>query len=213
LGIITLTINDKKVKVKKGATILEAATVNGIPIPTLCKVKDQVPTGACRVCLVEVQGSRTLVGSCHTPVFKGMVIHTDTPKVVAARKVVVELLLASHTGDCVNDPNAESCCLHNLASDYEIGAPRFNVQDPRFYPIEDSNPYVWRDLSKCILCRKCVQVCDLIAKKRIFSVGYRGSRSKVITGFDEPLKSQECKQCGICIEHCPTGALSLPIKA
>ncbi|MGA2158618.1 MAG: 2Fe-2S iron-sulfur cluster-binding protein [Dehalococcoidia bacterium] len=213
LGKITLTINEKKIKVLEGATILEAASEHGILIPTLCKLKDQSPTGACRVCIVEVQGSKTLVGSCHTPVSKGMVILTDSPKVVAARKVVVELLLSSHTGDCVNDPNAENCYLHNLASDYEIGAPRFKIADPRFYPIEESNPYVRRDLSKCILCRKCIQACAYIANKRVLSVGYRGSRSKIITGFDEPLKSQECKQCGVCIEHCPTGALSIPANA
>ncbi|MGA2160316.1 MAG: 2Fe-2S iron-sulfur cluster-binding protein [Dehalococcoidia bacterium] len=213
MGNITLTIDNKKIKTSKGNTILEVAVDNGIIIPTLCKIKDLSPTGACRVCVVEVEGLRTLVGACHTPVVRGMVVRTHSPRVIEARRVIVELLLASHTGDCVNDPNAENCLLHNLASDYEIGAPRFNMQNPRYYEGEEQNPYVCRNLSKCILCRKCVEACNRIARKHILHIGYRGSESKVITGFDDPLISEECKACGICIEHCPTGALSAPVKS
>jgi predicted molibdopterin-dependent oxidoreductase YjgC len=130
--------------------------------------------------------------------------------VAAVRKVIVELLLTSHTGDCVNDANAENCALHNLASDYEVGAPRFNVKAPRFYPAEESNPYVKRNMSKCILCRKCVKVCGEIAGKDVLSIGYRGFRSKVVSGFDEALTAEACRDCLKCIEHCPTGALSAP---
>jgi predicted molibdopterin-dependent oxidoreductase YjgC len=108
----------------------------------------------------------------------------------------------------VNDANAENCYLHNLASDHEVGAPRFNVKVPRFYPAEENNPYVKRNLSKCILCRKCVRVCSDIAGKSILSIGYRGCHSKVVTGFDELLTSEKCRDCGVCVEHCPTGALS-----
>jgi predicted molibdopterin-dependent oxidoreductase YjgC len=128
--------------------------------------------------------------------------------VVSARKVIVELMLTGHTGDCVNDTNAENCFLHNLASDNEVGAPRFNVRSPRFYPAEEDNPYVKRNLSKCILCRKCVRACRDIAGKNILSIGYRGFRSKVVTGYDEKLTSEICRDCGICVEYCPTGALS-----
>lgn len=212
MDTVKLTIDGKKVKVRVGATIMEAAEANGIRIPTLCHIEDQPPTGACRICVVEVAGSRTLMGSCHTPVSEGMVIYTNSPKVVAARRVIVELMLTAHTGDCVNDTNAENCSLHNLASDYEVGAPRFNVKAPRYYPAEDSNPYVRRDLSKCILCRKCIRACSDIAGKNILSIAYRGFRSKVVAGFDEPLVSEACRDCGICIDHCPTGALSAPVK-
>lgn len=208
MGAVKLTIDGEKIKVREGATILEAAEVNGIKIPTLCHIKDQLPIGACRICVVQVEGSKTLVGSCHTPVSGGMVVYTRSPKVVAARKVVVELMLTAHTGDCVNDNNAENCFLHNLASDYEVGAPRFNVQAPRFYPAEEANPYVVRNLSKCILCRKCILACSDMAHKNVLSIGYRGFRSKVVTGFDEALITEVCRDCGICIEHCPTGALS-----
>lgn len=203
-------IDGKKVKIRKGMTILEAAKQAGIEIPTLCHIEGQLPTGVCRVCLVEVEGARTLVGSCHTPITEGMVIRTNTPNVLSIRRGVVELMLAAHTGDCVNDPNADSCKLHNLASDHEAGAPRFAIETPRFYPAEETNPYIRRDLSKCILCRKCIIACSEIAGKNVMSIGYRGFESKIIAGYDEPLTTDECRDCGICIEHCPTGALSDP---
>ena len=212
MGNINLVIDGKKVRVREGSTILDAAEACGITIPTFCNIKGLIPTGVCRVCVVEVQGSKTLMGACHTPVSEGMTVFTHTPRVAAARKVVIELMLTGHTGDCVNDTNAENCKLHNLASDYEVGAPRFNVRAPRFYPAEESNPYVRRDLSKCVLCRKCVKACREIAHKNVLSIGYRGFRSKVVSGFDEELTAEACRDCLICIEHCPTGALSRPVK-
>jgi len=212
MGNINLVIDGKKVRVREGSTILDAAEACGITIPTFCNIKGLIPTGVCRVCVVEVQGSKTLMGACHTPVSEGMTVFTHTPRVAAARKVVIELMLTGHTGDCVNDTNAENCKLHNLASDYEVGAPRFNVRTPRFYPAEESNPYVRRDLSKCVLCRKCVTACREIAHKNVLSIGYRGFRSKVVSGFDEELTTEACRDCLICIEHCPTGALSRPVK-
>jgi len=139
-----------------------------------------------------------------------MVIHTRSPKVLAVRQGVVELMLSAHTGNCVNDPNAESCKLHNLASDHEVGAPRFTITHPRFYPIEEKNPYVRRNLSKCILCRRCITACEEIAGKNVMSIGYRGFKSKIISGCDTSLTTDECRNCGICIEYCPTGALSKP---
>jgi NADH:ubiquinone oxidoreductase subunit E/NAD-dependent dihydropyrimidine dehydrogenase PreA subunit len=202
-----LVIDGKKVKVRGGATILEAARHAGIEIPTLCHVEGHQPPGVCRVCVVEIEGARTLAGSCHTPVSDGMVVHTRSPRVLAARRGVVELMLAAHTGHCVNDPNAGNCGLHNLASDQQVGAPRFEVAAPRFFPLEDDNPYVRRELSKCILCRKCITACDQMAGKNVLALGYRGFRSKIITGCDDPLAAEVCRDCGLCIEHCPTGAL------
>lgn len=201
-------IDEKKVKIKKGMTILDAAKQAGIDIPTLCHMEGRMPTGVCRVCLVEVKGARALVGSCHTPISEGMVVRTNTPRVLSVRRGVVELMLAAHTGDCVNDPNADSCRLHNLASDHEAGAPRFAIEAPRFYPVEEANPYIRRDLSKCIMCRKCITACREIAGKHVISIGYRGFESKIVAGYDEPLETDECKDCGVCIEHCPTAALS-----
>lgn len=203
-----IVIDGKKVEAPEGMTILEAAKQEEIEIPTLCHSPDLTPTGVCRICVVEVEGSKTLVGSCHTPIAEGMVIHTRSNKVLAARNSTVELLLTSHTGSCVTDENAKECELHRLASDLEVGPPRFNVRQPRKYPPEDENPYVRRDLSKCILCRRCIGACSEIAKKDVFSIGYRGFQSKIIVDLDDPLEKEVCQDCVICIDYCPTGALS-----
>ena len=201
-------IDGKTVRFRKEMTILDAARQAGIEIPTLCHIQNHSPTGVCRVCVVAVEGSRTLVGACHTPIAEGMVISTRSPKVLAVRKGVVELMLSAHTGECVNDPNAHNCGLHNLASDCEAGAPQFEIARPRAYPAEEDNPYVRRDLSKCIMCRRCITVCDERAGTSALSVGYRGFNAKIISGCDGALTADECRDCGVCIEYCPTGALS-----
>jgi NADH dehydrogenase/NADH:ubiquinone oxidoreductase subunit G len=128
MGNVNVNIDGQKIRARAGSTILEAATANGITIPTLCHIKGQVPSGVCQVCVVEVEGSKTMMGACHTPVADGMAIHSKSPRVVAVRKVIVELLLTAHSGDCVNDTNAENCVL---------------------------------------------------------SIGYRGFKSKVVSGFDQ----------------------------
>ena len=209
---VKLLIDGAEVTGSAGMTILEAAQQAGIEIPTLCHSPDLTPTGVCRICVVEVEGARTLVGSCHTPIAKGMVVHTRSPKVMAARKATIELLMAAHTGSCVIDEETGQCDLRKLADDLEGGAPRFSVRKRRFYPPEELNPYIWRDMSKCILCRRCIQACREIAKKDLFSVAYRGFRSKVVVDFDDTLNKEVCRDCGICIDYCPTGALSRPKK-
>lgn len=196
----------------KGMTILEAAEKMGIHIPTLCHSPDLTPDGNCRICVVEVEGAPRLVASCHTPMADGMVIHTRSPKVLAARKAVVGLLLAGHTGPCVTDECAKDCELHNLAAELEVGPPRFQVKQRRFYSIEEISPYVQRDMSRCILCRRCIRACIEIAKKNIFSMAYRGFRSKVVVDCDVALDKEACRDCGICIDYCPTSALTKPIK-
>jgi len=209
---IKVTIDGTEMSGREGMTILEAAEQAGVDIPTLCHRPEITPTGACRICVVEVEGSRTLVGSCHTPISQGMVIRTRSPKVIAARKATVELLMAAHTGACVTDADAEQCELHKIASELEVGPPRFRVRKPRSYPVEDISPYVQRDMAKCILCRLCIRACSEVAKKDVFSTAYRGFQSKVIVDSDEPLNKEVCKDCGICIDYCPTGALSKPKK-
>jgi len=209
---VKIVIDGTQVSAQEGMTIVDAAKQVSIDIPTLCYHVDLSPTGACRVCVVEVEGSRTLVGSCHTPVAEGMVVHTRSPKVIAARKAVIELLLASHSGGpCVVDVDAKECELHKLASDLEVEPPRFQVRKP-YYPLEDVSPYIKRDLTKCILCRRCIRACSEIAKKHVFSTAYRGFNSKIVVDFDEPLNKDVCRDCGICIDYCPTGALSKPSK-
>jgi NADH:ubiquinone oxidoreductase subunit E len=205
-----LLIDSKKIEGHEGMTILQTAEKAGISIPTLCHHHDFVPTGACRICVVEIEGSSRLVGSCHTPIAKGMVLHTRSPKVLAARKATIELLLAGHTGPCVRDPWASQCDLHKMASDLEVGPPRFNIKRPRYFPIEDDSPYVRRDLSRCILCSRCISACSEIAGQRLFSTGYRSFHSKIVVDYDIPLNKEVCKNCYLCIEYCPTTALSKP---
>jgi len=206
---ITITINGSQLSGRDGMTILEVAQENGIDIPTLCHRAELKPIGACRICVVEVEGSRTLVGSCHTPITQGMVIHTHSPKVLETRKTIVELLLASHCGSCFMCDKANVCELRKIAADLEVGLPPFRVRK-RYYPIEDISPYIVRDLSKCILCRRCVRACNEIAKQNVFAVAYRGFESKVVVDFDEPIDKEVCRDCDVCVSFCPTGALSQP---
>lgn len=209
---IRLVIDGTEIIGHEGMTILEAAEKAGVKIPTLCHKPDLSPSGNCRICVVEVEGSSRLVASCHTQVTNGMVVHTRSPKVIATRKVNIELLMAAHTGPCVTDIDASECELHKLASELEVGPPRFKVRKPRSYPVEEISPYVRRDLSKCILCSRCIRACNEIAKKNIFSMAYRGFRSKVVVDCDVALNKEECKDCGICIDYCPTSALMKPGK-
>ena len=208
---ITLTINGSQVGGRKGMTILEVATENGIDIPTLCHIPDLPPMGACRLCVVEVEGSRTLVGSCHTPITEGMVVYTHSPKVLETRRVLVELLLASHPDSCLICDKANICELRKIAADLEVGLPRFRARK-HYYPIEDENPYIVRDMSKCILCRRCVVACKNLKGEKFFSVAYRGFDSKVIYGYDQPVDKEACRDCDACIALCPSGALSKPRK-
>ena len=205
---LKINIDNREIEVQEGMTILQAAEAAGISIPTLCHHRDFVPSGSCRICVVELEGSSRLVGSCHTPVAKGMILHTRSPRVLSARKATVELLLAGHTGPCVMDFRAGQCELHKIASDLEVPPPRFSITKPRFYPIEDVSPYIHRDLSKCILCSRCISACSDIAGQYLFNTGYRSFRSKVIVENDIPLEKDVCKDCYVCVEYCPTTALS-----
>ena len=209
---INLTINDKEVSGRPGMTILEVAKENGIDIPTLCHIPDLPPIGACRLCVVEVEGSRTLVGSCHTPVAEGMVIQTHSPKVIATRKVLVELMLASHPDACLICDKANICELRRIAADLEIGLPRFRIRK-HYYPVEDENSEMLRDMSKCVQCRRCVVACKTPSGEPLFSMAYRGFNSKVVHGHDQPLGSASGENYDACIEICPSGALQKARKA
>jgi len=209
---ITLTINGLEVNAREGMTILEIAKENGIDIPTLCYIEDLPPIGACRLCVVEVEGSRTLVGSCHTPTTQDMVVYTHSPRVLETRRILVELMMASHPDSCLICDKANLCELRKIAADFEIGLPRFRARK-HYYPVEDENPHIVRDMSKCILCRRCVTACENLKGKQIFSIAYRGFDSKVVYGCDQPLARDACRDCDVCISVCPSGALSKPRKA
>jgi NADH dehydrogenase/NADH:ubiquinone oxidoreductase subunit G len=209
MGTIAITINGQEIEAQAGMTILEAARENGIEIPTLCYHQELSPIGACRICVVEVEGSLTLVGSCHTPVTEGMVIHTHSDKVLATRRMIVELILASHCGSCYMCEKANICELRQIAADLEVGLPRFQTRK-NYYPLEDVSPYIIRDLTKCVLCRRCVRACREVAGQNVFAIAYRGFDSKVVVDFDQPVDKEVCRDCDVCISFCPTGALSRP---
>ena len=201
------TLNGREATFTPGQSILDAARDNGVEIPTLCFLKQNVPTGACRVCLVEVAGARTLMASCSTPVTRGMEVQTDSERVHGARKLVVELLLASGHHDCLVCEANGNCRLQDLAYRYGIRELKFPRSEER-YPVEDENPFIVRDFSRCILCGRCVQACNEVVVNRAISLGYRGARSKIVTGGDMPYHESECVMCGQCVQVCPVGALT-----
>ncbi len=208
---IPVTIDGQQLNVDEGLTILEAARSKGINIPTLCYHQNLTPIGVCRLCVVEVANSRTLVASCHTPIGKGMVISTASPKVIEARKAIVELMLSSHPDACLICDKANACELRRIAADLGIGLPRFRTPH-HYYPIEDVGPYLVRDMSKCVLCRRCVVGCKEMAKKNVLGIGYRGFESKIVFDTDQAIDTEACKGCDVCVELCPTGSLAKKVQ-
>jgi len=225
-----IVINGHEFTFFAGETILQVARRNGIEIPTLCYMKNAVPTGACRICLVEVAGARTLVASCATPAAPKMVVRTETPAVVRARRMNLELLLSSGHHNClVQDLDMESwtdfqlkamspkehedlcpaygtCRLQELAIKDQIRTNRFAPNEPG-HRIENVNPFIVRDLSRCILCGRCVQACNEVQVNNAISFGYRGKHSKIVARGDRALKDSDCVFCGECVQACPVGAL------
>jgi len=207
MGKIDVTLNGTPVSGSEGMTILELAQENGIDIPTLCYMEELTPTGSCRICSVEITGARTLVAACHTPIQANMDIHTHSPKVLAARRVIIELLFANHAGNCLMCDKANICELRKIATDLGVGLPRIRGEK-RFYEIEEVSPYIVRDLTKCILCRRCVRACREIKKEGVFGIAYRGFGSKVVVDLDQELDRSVCESCDVCVQACPVGALT-----
>ncbi len=202
-----LTIDDKKIQVPDGTPIIEAARMVGVKIPSLCYLKNVQAIGACRVCLVEVEGAKTLMASCSTPAWEGMKVHTNTARVRAARKTVVELILSDHEGDCqVCDRNVD-CELQAVASDLGIRKVTYPGMKSKAMT-DDSTPALIRDTAKCISCRRCVAVCsNTQGVGAIFPQG-RGFASMVGPAFAQNLSDVVCVQCGQCAAVCPVGAIS-----
>ncbi len=203
----TLTLNGKVVEFEAGQTILEVAQAQGVEIPTLCYLKDATPTGACRICLVQVKGARTLVASCAMPAGPGMEVTTDSPEVLRSRRLNIELLLASGNHNCLTCEKNGACKLQALAYQYGITDIRFKGQTQQ-YPKDDSNPLIVRDFSRCILCGRCVQACNDLQVNRAIGYGYRGAASKIVTTGDKPYQESDCVFCGQCVQACPVGALT-----
>lgn len=208
---VTLTIDGIEVTVPKGTTVLEAATQAGILIPTLCHDPELSKPGACRLCVVEIQGMRNLPASCVTEATEGMVVATATPDVHEARKTNLELLLANHPEDCLTCHKNGVCKLQEYAYLYGAEFEAFKGEK-HTYPIEDDdNPFIIRDMNKCVLCGKCVRMCAEVQGNNAVDFINRGFMSKVSPAMDAPLGETDlsnCVFCGNCVAVCPVGALT-----
>jgi NADH dehydrogenase/NADH:ubiquinone oxidoreductase subunit G len=226
----TFVLNGQSVSFSPGQTILEAAADHGVRIPTLRHLKGVTPTGSCRICVVEVAGARNLPPACATPVTPAMQVQTDSPRVEAARRQILELLLALGNHSCVAGlsegvswtelqlramaeeqtgelcPAWGDCRLQDLAIEYQVQPLRFAPRQDRA-AIEAINPLIVRDFSRCILCGRCVQACHEVQVNNAISFGYRGAGTKIVAAGDRPLKDSQCVFCGECVQVCPTGAL------
>ncbi len=199
-------VNNKIIQARKGDTILDTLNKNGIKVPTLCNLKGLSPTGACRICVVEVEGITNLVTSCSYPVREGMKIQTHSPRVVKARKTLVELLLSNHPDDCLYCERNGNCELQDLAVELNIRERRISGKKPR-HRLDLSSPSVVRDPAKCILCGRCVRTCDEIQSVSTLEFLNRGSKTIIGTTMNRDLNFSSCIACGQCVMVCPTGAL------
>jgi NADP-reducing hydrogenase subunit HndD len=206
--MINLLINDQKVTVQEGTTVLAAAKKLKINIPTLCNHDDLCVAGNCRVCVVEQKGARTLIASCATPVSEGMEIHTNTLKVRNARKHIVELLLSEHRSDCTKCYKNQNCELQSLANEFAFGDHIFlDLVEDKKYNIDRSSPSFIKDDSKCIRCQRCVRTCSELQYISAIAVANKGAHMKISSFNNKPMSHVVCTNCGQCVNRCPTGAL------
>lgn len=201
-----LIINGKECFFDTGETILQVARKNDIEIPTLCYLKDTTPTGACRICVVEVKGSDKLITACNTTVGPNMVVETESPAVIEARKNIIELMLASGEHNCMLCAQNGDCELQNLAFRYQVDGTLLPKIGKR-HGVEDVNPLIVRDFDKCVLCGRCVQACNEVQVNNAISFDFAASKGKIVAGNDVVLKDSDCVFCGQCVQACPTGAL------
>ena len=204
--MVNVTIDGIKVSVPKGSTILQAAAEVGIDIPTLCYHPDQAVKANCRVCVCEVEGNRLLQAACSQPVFEGMVIKTRTPKVIEARKTILELILAHHPQDCLNCIRNGCCELQDLAAEYIIRDNPFELK-VRGLEKDFSTPSLFRDPDKCVLCRRCIDACNVIQSVGALGVEKRGCEAMVVPTLGGSLIDSPCVMCGQCVHACPVGAI------
>ncbi|MGE4546065.1 MAG: formate dehydrogenase subunit alpha [Pedobacter sp.] len=208
--MVNLTIDGQAIEVPAGSTILAAAKTLGIDIPTLCHLDMEKQfnqqAAACRVCVVEIEKRRNLAPACATSVMDGMVILTESPRVVEARKTVINLMLSDHPLDCLTCGQAGNCSLQNLCYRYDIEQTEFPGMRNDF-PLDDSNEFYVRDLNKCVACRRCVQICSNFQQTDAIGFGNRGFTTHPVAPFDKKMTDSICVSCGNCVSACPTGAL------
>jgi NADP-reducing hydrogenase subunit HndD len=204
--MVQLTINNVVVNANEGDTILDAATANHISIPTLCYLKDLHAIGSCRICSVEVQGAKGLMAACVTPVTPGMVVRTNTARVRKARKVLYELMLSDHPTDCLHCDRNQDCEFQELGEVLQVKTSRFQGQRSKDF-IDDTSPSIVRDTNKCILCRRCVTMCNDIQGVGALNAQNRGFATEISPGLTSRLGTAVCSYCGQCTTVCPVNAL------
>jgi predicted molibdopterin-dependent oxidoreductase YjgC len=203
---MAITIDGKVCEFRPGQTVYEVAKENGIHIPVLCHHEQIQPVGACRVCLVEVEGARSLVASCAMPAENNMVVHTGTDRVMAARKLSVELLLTQGHHNCITCESSGDCVLQDLVYSLGIEEPRFSAPD-KYLELEQGNEMIIRDMNKCVLCGLCVRACNEVQVNQVLDYGGRGPTATVGPAFGNTYENSECVFCGECVRVCPVGAL------
>jgi predicted molibdopterin-dependent oxidoreductase YjgC len=208
MSTVEFTIDGRTVQAQEGQTILQAAQAIGLHIPTLCYHRDLTPTGNCRMCVVEVEGHRYLEAACVYPATEGLVVHSDTERVMQSRRGTLELLLANHPpGELMRDASG-SCELYDLVQEYGVRVPAWGRRGKHFVVDSDPNPFVRVDFNRCILCRRCVLACAEIQCRNVWGVAYRGFDEEIVAGASSTMLEARCESCGQCVAYCPTGALS-----
>jgi NADH-quinone oxidoreductase subunit G/NADP-reducing hydrogenase subunit HndD len=204
--MLELTINGKKVSAPEGSTILQCAKLAGIKVPTLCNLPGIHTNGSCRICVVEVEGARTLLASCIVKATNGMVVKTNSEKVQKARKILYDLIISNHPKDCMNCQRNQTCELQELG--YTLGVTETKIPNKVTAEPLDISPSITRDMSKCILCRRCVTACNEIQGVGAIGSQNRGFDTTISPAMELPLESVNCAMCGQCAVVCPTGAIT-----
>ena len=206
---IKITINGETTEVQPGTSVLDAAHQAGVIIPTLCYHKDLCVAGNCRVCVIEIAGQKRLAAACATPCEDGMEVLTNTLKVRNSRKHIIELLLSEHNAECTSCYRNGNCELQKLASDYKIMTQDFIDLIPfKNFTIDNFSPSIIKDDSKCIKCQRCVRTCAELQSVNALTMAYKGEHAMITTFFEKSMNDVVCTNCGQCVNHCPTGALT-----
>jgi formate dehydrogenase major subunit len=205
-SVVTITIDGRRVETAEGRTVLEAALDAGVYIPRLCWQKGLEPFGGCRLCIVKVDGMRGMPPACTTAVRDGMVVESDTEEVNRVRRIVAELLIADHPEDCLSCASNQRCELQKVASYLGVEGKRLRSSNKEV-PLDESNPCYVRDLSKCILCSRCVRVCHDVRNVGAIDFAFRGHDACVAAPGSGPIAESTCETCGACVDACPTAAL------